>query len=367
MYKSQNRPDTVSKMIRSDNAKKKAKPDLRRENHMRICLGQLKKMTPKIARYARQLGIRSVQFNTPDLPVVDGTWQLEDLVGLKKQCTEQGLRCETIENVPLEFLDKAMLGLPGRDEQIDKYRALIGNLGKAEIPVLGYNFVPTRVWRTADDAEGRGGVKVTAFDASLAKYGNKNKNYARTDVSIPDVETMWANYRYFMDAVLPVAESAGVKLALHPDDPPVPMLGGVARLFISLDAFKRAEEIAGDNRMWGLDLCLGCCSEMGGEAAAKQFIEYFGPRGRLAYVHLRDVQGDTSRFRECFLGEGNFDPVEILRTLRDVGFDGYIMDDHVPTLTDEVVDKDLKFGYTSHAYTIGYMEGILKSLDCLER
>ncbi|MBQ6596944.1 MAG: mannonate dehydratase, partial [Lentisphaeria bacterium] len=311
---------------------------------MRIALGQLNRLTPQIATLVKQLGLKSVQFNTPALPVVDGTWRLEDLIALKKGCDAEGLCCETIENVPIEFYDKVMLGLPGRDEQIEKYRQLIRNMAIAEIPILGYHFVPTFVWRTSQNNPGRGGVRVTAYDEEEARNGNTVRYWARTDVKIDDVEVMWANYKYFMDAVLPVAEEEGIRLALHPDDPPVPMVAGVARLFISLDAYKRAEQIAGDYRAWGLDLCLGCCSEIGGAQTVHDFIEYFGPKDRICYVHFRDVQGFVPSFQECFLGEGNFDPPTVLRQLNDVGFKGYIMDDHVPKLDCEEIDPDLKFG-----------------------
>jgi mannonate dehydratase len=326
----------------------------------------IKKMTPEIASFAKQLGVKSVQFNTPDLPIVDNTWQLEDILKLKQQCDEEGLQCETIENVPIQFYDKVLLGLPGRDEQIEKYQKLLINMAKAEIPILGYHFVPTFVWRTSNDTIGRGGVKVTSFNEDKAKNGNTVDYFARTDVSVADVETMWSNYEYFMNAVLPIAESVGVKMALHPDDPPVPMVAGVARLFINIEAFKRAEKIAGNNKMWGLDLCLGCCSEMGGEKTVHEFIEYFGKRGRIFYVHLRDVQGIVPNFQECFLGEGNYNPAKILKHLDEVGFKNYVMDDHVPSLSVEKINQDLRFGYTSHAYTIGYIEGILKTLDCLD-
>lgn len=334
---------------------------------MRITLGQLKVMNPKIAAFAKQIGITSVQFNTPHLPVYNNTWKLEDLVALKKACDAEGLRCEAIENVPIEFYDKVLLGLEGRDEQIENYQQLIRNMAKAEIPVLGYHFVPTFVWRTSNTAPGRGGVKVTAFHEADAKKGNTVNYWARTDMAVPEVEDMWSNYKYFMDAVLPVAKEEGIKLALHPDDPPVPIVAGVARLFISLDAYKRAEQIAGDDGgAWGLDLCLGCVSEMGGAQAVKEFIDYFGPKDRIHYVHFRDVQGCVPDFQECFLGEGNFDPVAVLKQLHDVGFKGYIMDDHVPAIDGDIVDPDVGFGYTSHAYENGYIEGILKALGCLE-
>lgn len=330
---------------------------------MRLCLGQLKVMTPEIATYIKQLGIKSVQFNTPHLPAVDGEWRLEDIKALKAQCDEQGFIMESIENVPIEFYDKVMLGLPGRDEQIEKYQRLIRNMGEAGIPSLGYHFVPTFVWRTSRDTPGRGGVKVTSFHKSEEANGNTVDYFARTDIKIEDEEVMWANYKYFMDAILPVAEEAGVKLALHPDDPPVPMVAGVHRLFISLDAFKRAEQIAGDNKMWGLDLCLGTVSEMGGRDAVNAFIDYFGPKDRIHYVHFRDVQGSVPDFQECFLGEGNFNPMETLVRLKKSGFDGYIMDDHVPQFSSDIINPDIGWGYVSHGYENGYIEGLLTALD----
>ncbi len=124
---------------------------------------------------------------------------------------------------------------------------------------------------------------------------------------------MWANYTYFINAVLPVAEASGVQMAIHPDDPPVAMLGGVARIFRDPAGFKRAWELNPTSPAWGLDLCLGCCSEMpGGAADVREMIEFFGPKGRILYVHFRDVQGTVPNFQECFIGEGNYNPAEAM-------------------------------------------------------
>ena len=122
---------------------------------------------------------------------------------------------------------------------------------------------------------------------------------------------MWANYEYFMRAVLPVAEEAGVKLALHPDDPPVPMLGGVARLFRNVEGFKRAEADRADAATaWGLDLCLGCCSEMpGGAANVHGDDRALRPARADPLRPLPRRPGHRARpSQECFLGEGNYDP-----------------------------------------------------------
>ena len=133
--------------------------------------------------------------------------------------------------MPITFYDRAMLGLPGRDEQIANYQATIRNMGEAGIPVLGYHWMPNGVWRTPDRA-GRGGAMVTAFDMALVdefplRHGVKE--HPLLEGRTLDADAMWDNYCYFMDAVLPVAEESGVTLGLHPDDPPMPMLGGIAR------------------------------------------------------------------------------------------------------------------------------------------
>ena len=127
-------------------------------------------------------------------------------------------------------------------------------------------------------------------------------------------EQMWDNYQYFMKAVLPVAEEAGVNLALHPDDPPVPCSAGSRGCSAASRAFKRAVETF-DSPQHGLDFCMGCWSEMG--PGAIEAIRYFGARGKIFYVHFRDVQGHVPVFQECFLGEGNVDVVAAMRALKE--------------------------------------------------
>lgn len=336
---------------------------------MRLAIGQFNELTDEKLRFAAQLGVTGVQMNTPNLP---GTthWEVHDLRELVARCEVFGLTLEAIENVPIDFYDKAMLGLPGRDEQIEHYRTTIGNVGAAGIPVLGYHFIPNSVWRTPQ-AIGRGGVRVTAFD--MARIGatvgeqiawtphgwEAAKRAFFPDDEAIDHDRMWANYEYFMRGVLPAAEEAGIRLALHPDDPPLPMLGGVARLFGSVAGFERACDAFGESPSWALDLCLGCCSEMeGGAANVFAMIERFGPRGKIAYVHFRDVQGTVPCFQECFLGEGNYDPAAVLRSLKRAGFTGFILDDHVP-----MMDEDSSWGHRARAHAIGYIQGMLKALE----
>ena len=352
------------------------------EQRMRVVVGQLNELSDEILAYTAQLGVGGIQLNTPRLPG-ERRWEAADLRRLVDRCRDYGLRLEAIENVPIHFYDKAMLGLPGRDEQIEHYRETIRNVGRAGIPILGYHFMPNSVWRTSRTTPGRGGAHVTSFDMALvetAPGGAQRAFVAKRDERIEQVfvedeiesghvyteEQMWANYEYFMRAVLPVAAEAGVRLALHPDDPPVETLGGVARLFRNVEGFKRAEQIALDSaggEAWGLDLCLGCCSEMpGGAANVRAMIEHFGPRGRILYVHFRDVRGTVPTFQECFIGEGNYNAAETMLLLKRNGFTGFLLDDPVPHMID-----DTPWAHRGRAHAIGYMQGLLDIIDVVEQ
>ena len=276
--------------------------------------------------------------------------------------------------MPTHFYHKALLGLPGRDEQIENYQATLRNLARGGVPILGLHFMPNSVWRTERFAPGRGGAGCTKFDmgvvdgkvtaAELREYLPSGLGRLETmpvfepGEVVVDEAAMFANYKYFIEAVLPVAEREGIKIAVHPDDPPVPVLGGVARIFRDPEGFKRAWALNPESPAWGLNLCLGCCSEMpGGAANVREMIEFFGPKGRIHYAHFRDVQGTVPDFQECFIGEGNFDPAEVMRMLQTNGFKGFLLDDHVPHM-----DGDTDWNHRGRAHAIGYMQGLLRMM-----
>jgi mannonate dehydratase len=317
-------------------------------DEMRVAIGQFNELSDERLRFAKQIGVTGVLLNTPKLPG-DKRWEFMDLLRLRVRAEEYGLRLEALENTPVSFYVEAMLGLPGRDEQIANYQETIRNLGRAGIPILGYHWMPNSVWRTSRTAPGRGGAQCTAFDMSLVE--NAPLSHGRVFTK----EEMEANHDYFLRAVLPVAEEAGVKLALHPDDPPVPMLGGVARIMSSIEGFKRAmETVPSPNH--GLDFCMGCWSEMGPGAIPP--MRYFAERGKILYVHFRDVQGVMPKFQECFLGEGNTDVVEAMATLKRAGFTGFLIDDHVPHM-----DDDTPWGHRGRAQATGYICGLLAAVN----
>ena len=340
------------------------------DQEMRVAVGQFNELTDEKLRFAQQIGVSGIQLNNPRLPG-ESFWEESDIRSLVDKARAAGLTLEAIENVPTHFYNKAMLGLPGRDEQIENYCTTVRNLGRAGVPILGLHFMPNSVWRTERRAPGRGGAGNTRFEMAKVEGASKAewRSFMPTTLGhaqsmplfddsegIVTAEPMWNNYTYFMDAVLPVAERAGVRIALHPDDPPVPMLGGVARIFKSPDDFKRAWDRYQDSPSWGLDLCLGCCSEMpGGAANVREMINFFGPKGRILYVHFRDVQGVVPDFIECFIGEGNFNPAEAMALLKANGFTGFLLDDHVPHM-----DDDTEWNHRGRAHAIGYMQGLLK-------
>lgn len=329
---------------------------------MRLAYGQIRSVDKEILTNARQLGIDRVQFNLPYDLKAEKRWEYDDLARFKDACDQYGVIVEAMENLPISFYDKAMLGLDGRDEQIENVCESIRNLGRAGIPVLGYHFSPSFVWRTENHASvGRYGAKVQAFDLGKQKQGiDDMADFGqRRDVLIPDVELLWDNFEYFMKKVILVAKEYNVTMALHPDDPPIASLSGIARMFIDVESYKRAEKIVNSDN-WGLLFCIGTFSQMeGGAKNIFEAINYFGPRKKLIYAHMRDVQGTVPKFQECFLGEGNFDPFDVVSALMNSGFDGFLVSDHVP-----LIEGDSEWGhrvrYADTAYIKGLMDAIIK-------
>jgi D-mannonate dehydratase len=332
---------------------------------MRLAYGQIRSTDKEILTNTRQMGIDRVQFNLPFDLKTDKFWKYDDLARFKERCDSYGVIVEAMENLPISFYDKAMLGMEGRDEQIENVCESIRNLGRVGIPVLGYHFSPSFVWRTDNYAPiGRFGSRVQAFDLDKQRLGIDDMDDfgQRRDVLIPDVEILWENFEYFMKHVIPVASEYNVTMALHPDDPPIESLSGIARLFTSVESFKRAEKIV-NSPNWGLLFCIGTFSQMkGGAENIYSAIEYFGARKKLIYAHIRDVQGCVPKFQECFLGEGNFDPFEVIYRMMHSGFDGFIVSDHVP-----LIEGDSSWGHRVRFSDTAYIKGLMESIEKMEK
>jgi mannonate dehydratase len=335
---------------------------------IRVLAGQFRELTREDLAFARQIGCAGVTVNKPDLDspawvaflnkqfsaaagprAPTRRWSALELAQMRSAVEAHGLTLDCIEGVPRNLLDRAMLGLDGAEEQIADFRATIRAMGQAGIPVLGYNWIPDGVWRTAKAAHGRGGAEITAYDHAIGERVASGNLPPRDDAQ------MWANWERFIRAVLPVAEQEGVKLSLHPDDPPVPVLDGVARIFRSEESFARAMAFA-DSPNHGIAFCTGTFAEAGAVPMMRA-LRRFARAGRIHYVHLRSVAGELPRFAEAFIDEGTVNPVAVLRELLDAGFDGFVIDDHVPHLVDDTV-----WGHRGRAHATGYIAGILRAL-----
>ena len=246
---------------------------------------------------------------------------------------------------------KVQLGQPGRDQDIETYCRFLRDLGKLEIPIASYDFHPANTY-TTNMVQHRG---YTAREFDLSDFRNKvEKRQFDREYSADDI---WANYTYFMKAALPVAEESGVRLALHPDDPPLARMNGVAKLFTHYDGYHRAEQIAGSSRAWGLTFCVGTWSE-GGAGMGKNVFEMirdFGSRGKICEVHFRNVTGPLPHFVETFPDDGYMDMYQVMKALRQVRFAGAVEPDHVPKLAG---DSGLLRAGT--AYCIAYMRALLR-------
>jgi mannonate dehydratase len=318
---------------------------------LRVAVGQFNELTDEQLAFASQCGAQDILLNTPRLPG-EAQWEYEDLLAWRSRAQDHGLRLICLENVPVRFYDKIMLGLPGREQQMENMIATVRGMGRAGIPILGYHWMPNGVWRTDRETLVRGGAVSNSFDYSVVK------DAPLTHGRVFEAEAMWENYDWYLDRLLPVCEEANVRLALHPDDPPVPSLGGVARLFHSFENFRRAMD-RHPSPMHGLDFCHGCWSEMRGGMGVIEAIRYFGEQGRLFYIHLRDVEGAAEKFTECFIDEGNCDVYAAVRTLKEVGFRGFIIDDHVPHLV-----NDTPWGHRGRAFATGYIKALVDVVNC---
>jgi len=246
---------------------------------------------------------------------------------------------------------RLQLGQPGRDQDIETYCRFLRNLGKLEIPIASYDFHPANTYTTA--VVQHRGYTTRQFDVD--DFHNKvEKRQFDRDYSADDI---WSAYTYFMKAVLPVAAEADVKLALHPDDPPITPMNGVAKLFTHYDGYHRAEQIAAGSRHWGLTFCVGTWSE-GGTRMGKDVFEMirdFGARGKIFEVHFRNVTSPLPRFEETFPDEGYQDMYQVMKTLRQAGFSGALEPDHIPRLA-----GDSGLNRAGTAYSIAAIRAMLR-------
>lgn len=293
-------------------------------------------------RLATQVGVTDIVARYP------GT-DLQDLVDLRDQVEEFRLKLTVIEGyLPLKDVIEAGAD---REKQLDQVAKLIENMGRVGVKVLCYNFLQTGdLTRTSWTATVRGGALTNSFD--LAELEGKPP----LEGAIGDPEEKWDNLAWFLERILPACEAANVKLAMHPDDPPLTPLLGEARIMSSVQDFQRLVTLS-DSPANGICFCCGCFSEMGEDvpAAIKQLAS------NITYAHFRDVAGCVPRFHETFHDIGQSDMFAVMRAFKDIGFTGVMRPDHVPVLEGEEGEGT---GYTMNGrlFAVGYMRGLMHAV-----
>lgn len=303
--------------------------------------------TPERLQALKQMGIdHAVHYDMDDLPA-----DLDELRAIRDLYARHGLAWRVSEAGPA--IDRIVMGKPGAKEQIERYKLIVGHLGQLGVEVIAYNFMPqvsadTMVVRTSFDARTRGGAATSRF--RLADVGPATMPHDETPIS---AERMWENLEGFLREVLPVAEQAGVKLAMHPDDPPIGNLCGLERIMGSTESFDRLLDISSSPSN-AITFCVGCFAELGEDIAA--LLERY--RTRIPYVHVRDISGSPNDFIETFPDDGQTDLVAVFRKLHEIDFDGYLRSDHAPRLATEDSESPEGYGIQGHIFSVGYLRGL---------
>src|SRR5216684_2040616 len=301
-------------------------------------------------RLAAQIGItHAIVGVSPALNTVPRAAYVKTLQKIKSDFQAAGMTFAGVESHPVPA-EKIKLGLPGRDEEIENYLAAIQALAQVGVRMVCYNWMAGLSWyRTRVDLPGRGGALISEFDNEAAK------KQGPTQWGEVSEETIWSNLEYFLKVVIPVAERAGVNMALHPDDPPLSPLRGIGRILTSAANYRRVLKIV-PSPVNGITFCQANFKLMGEDIAA--LAREWCAQKKIFFVHLRDVEGAREHFRETFHDNGPVDLAQMLRVYHECGFEGPMRPDHAPTLDGESNDRP---GYAmgGKVLAIGYMKGAM--------
>lgn len=280
----------------------------------------------------------------------DTPWTFDDLLRMKNSFEQIGLDVSVIEGgTPLT--DTTRLGLDGRDEEIERFCEFVRTMGRLDIPVLCYSWMTYFWWlRTTDTYPTRGGAWTTAYEDEQMQHG------PRPDIPEVTEADLWNNLEYFLERVVPVAEKAGVRLSMHPDDPPLSPIRGVPRIMTSVDAYDRMLDLY-PSEANSVTFCQGNFVAM--NADVPEAIHHFGDD--ISFVHFRDIDGDAESLVETWQDDGQTDMVKAMEAYRDINFNGPARPDHVPTMTGE---KQETAGYEMRGrlFAIGYIRGLIESV-----
>ncbi len=289
-------------------------------------------------------------------------WTTDELKNLRKEIESAGLILAAIENLdPAHWYDILLDG-PQRSTQMEKVKTIIRRMGEAGIPVLGYNFSLGGVCGRVSGPFGRGSAITVGMNGPAdlpipnGMIWNMVYDPDAPPGNLPTIsrEELWNRLERFLTEVIPVAEAAGVSLAAHPDDPPMPTMRQQPRLVYQPHMYQRLIDcVPSKNNL--LELCVGTLAEMT-EGDIYAAVDSYSRQNKIAYIHLRNVIGKVPEYRESFIDEGDVDMSRILRILKQNQFDGVIIPDHAPQMA------CLAPWHAGMAHTLGFTAGVLATL-----
>jgi mannonate dehydratase len=317
---------------------------------VKLCVQSSASPTDEQLLFLKQLDAQYVSVGAPpELRTAEGFMQI------KKRYADAGITVWNIGNTNVHNMPEVTLNLPGRDEKIEAYKQYLRNLGQAGIGYTTYAHMGNGIW-TSGRAMVRG-ASAREFDQNSPEArGNWDGKVFTGPLSHGREftrEEIWENYTYFIKQVAPVAEESKVKIGIHPDDPPVPVLAGVPRcIFGNFEGYKRAMAIANSPNV-GICLCCGTWLEGGKQLTGKdpeEMIRFFGA-SKIWKIHFRNVSAPLPHFVETFMDNGYYDMWKIMKALREVNFDGIVILDHSPMMVGG--------NYTQTALGFAYMKALL--------
>ena len=304
----------------------------------------------RLWQLAKQMNVNHAVSGLPWEEKMEKSWELMPLIRMKQRFADHGLNLSVIESMPPS--NNIKLGTEARDAEIEVFQRFITNMGAAGIPVLCYNFMAQFNWfRTSTTTRSRGGALVSSYDHSLMQGA------PLTEAGEVSEAQLWENLHYFLEKIVPVAEEAGVRLALHPDDPPITPIRGISRILRNAAALQRAIDLVPSPNS-GITMCQGTLATAGEDIPAT--IRAFAEQDKMFFVHFRDVRGTPDKFEETFHDDGKTDMFEAMKTYYAVGYDGPARPDHVPTMEGE---DNANPGYEllGRLFGVGYILGLMEA------
>ncbi len=296
----------------------------------------------------------------------DRLWTLEELTALRRQVEAAGLKLEAIENFDPAHWGDILLDGPRRAQHVENVKTIIRRVGEAAIPVIGYNFSVAGVAGRTKGPYARGGAPAVGmegpYDRPMPQGLVWNMVVDPTapqrptgDVPAATPEQLWSRFQRFADEVMPVAERAGVRLALHPDDPPMPTIRGQPRLVYQPSLYQRVIDL-NPSPANTLEFCVGSLAEMT-EGDIYEVVDRYSRQRRIGYVHLRNVRGKVPHYKETFIDDGEVDVLRVLAILQRNGFDGVIIPDHAPQMSCAAP------WHAGMAFAMGYLKAGLQAIE----